>query len=368
MKKRLFLGILALAAVAVSCSKDVVVNEVPQDQAIEFGTYLGRDALTKGTVINDDNLGSNGFGVFAYYTTEKYDKVANAELTPNFMINQKVYKEQNEYTYSPKKYWPENNEFNLSFFAYGPYDSEALQENNTTPANDNITSMKIDYGSNTGNPIIEYELPASVSEHKDIIYAKNIDITSKPTDNNGKVKFHFLHALSRIAFYVQAANTYENTTITVEEVILSGKFYSNGRLNLNTSTYEEIEGNVITSKPQWNLDISKKYDFSVTANNSGVIANNSTKTVLSSNYIMIFPQEFEANKLEITVKYKVKYTDTVLEYNNIEKTYNTEALNLLAGKAYAINLSIGLDAIEFSANVEPWPTETNISANGSINI
>ena len=67
MKKNLFVGLIAMTALTVtSCTNDEVVEAIPQKQAIEFGTYLGRDAQARAVVTNDGNLAD--FGVFAFYT------------------------------------------------------------------------------------------------------------------------------------------------------------------------------------------------------------------------------------------------------------------------------------------------------------
>ena len=72
MKKSYLFGMFALAAMTmVGCSNDEVVNDYSQDNAIQFGTYVGRDASGRGTVIDtngeDDNLALSKFGVFAFY-------------------------------------------------------------------------------------------------------------------------------------------------------------------------------------------------------------------------------------------------------------------------------------------------------------
>lgn len=86
MKKTLFPGLIALAALTMtSCSNDENMLSIPQDNAIEFGTYIGRDAQTKGVVLNNGNL--LDFGVFASYTSgAEWTGLA----TPNFMYDQKV--------------------------------------------------------------------------------------------------------------------------------------------------------------------------------------------------------------------------------------------------------------------------------------
>ena len=74
MKKNFYLGFIALTALTVtSCSNDDVVMQSPDvNKAIEFGTYLGRDAQSRGTIMNGAALMAEnaGFGVLAYYTNK----------------------------------------------------------------------------------------------------------------------------------------------------------------------------------------------------------------------------------------------------------------------------------------------------------
>ena len=57
MKKNYLFGMLALAAMTmVGCSNDEVVNDYSQDNAIEFGTYVGRDVESRGAIITTESL------------------------------------------------------------------------------------------------------------------------------------------------------------------------------------------------------------------------------------------------------------------------------------------------------------------------
>ena len=106
MKRKLFLGLLAAAAVLfTACQKDQTLSEVTEDDtAIGFGTYVGRDAQTKAFVAGLDEL-KDGFGVFAYYTADKEyddmlaetDEINKPQL--NFMVNEKVYHNSSTWTY-----------------------------------------------------------------------------------------------------------------------------------------------------------------------------------------------------------------------------------------------------------------------------
>ena len=131
MKKNLF-GWLVMAAMLVGtgCSTDEVVNDYSPENAIQFGTYVGRDAQTRAQIIGNDNqdgkqqLGS--FGVFAFYRNEG----ATVSI-PNFMNNQLVTISGNAWTYSPIKYWPNESSDKIDFYAYAPHVEGKVWNNNS---------------------------------------------------------------------------------------------------------------------------------------------------------------------------------------------------------------------------------------------
>ena len=123
MKKNL-LGWFAMATMLVGtgCSSDEVVNDYSPENAIQFGTYVGRGAEARGSVIEKDDLfgDDKGFGVYAYYTDDT--DFNSSTSTPNFMKNTQVKSaDGTTWTYSPVKYWPNESTDKLSFFAYAPW-------------------------------------------------------------------------------------------------------------------------------------------------------------------------------------------------------------------------------------------------------
>lgn len=168
MKKQFKL--MALASVTMlfaACSQENLLSpqeqlaQSPENNAIQFGTYLGKTGTTRagveGQIDSDGKLNGTteiktstkvpGFGVFAYMkgtdgATDCYTGTWNASA-PNFMYNQLVSYSAPDWSYNPVKYWP--NDFSttdvdnqtptdedakaqgsvasgkVSFFAYAPY-------------------------------------------------------------------------------------------------------------------------------------------------------------------------------------------------------------------------------------------------------
>lgn len=230
MKKRLILSMAALAAVTfTSCQKDQVINQVPQEQAIEFGTYTGRDAQTKATVMDLNELKSAnaGFGVYAYYTEQNsYNTDVNngAKSPANFMRNQYVNwtgeLNNGSWTYTPIKYWPKNSGDKITFFAYAPHKKN---DNNITEVSGSAIK---------GDPFLVFVVNEDITKQTDLLYANN-DNTDKTKPSNSTITFTFKHALSRIGFSAKAAENYPNTTISINSITINGPFTKKCGLNLN---------------------------------------------------------------------------------------------------------------------------------------
>ena len=237
MKKNLF-GWLAMATMLVGtgCSSDDVVNDYSPENAIQFGTYVGRDAQGRASVINDAALQGKGFGVFAYHPAGEYVNTAK----PNFMYNQQVEFNSPAWEYSPVKYWPNNTADRVSFFAYAPYVQTNAADNFEFSAN-NIA----------GDPTITYTVNTVVKSQEDLLWAVDATdglpfVSENKQSITGNINFQFKHALSRIGFKVQAMidNVNQNNTgnldnatdvsesinpktnIAVSKVELIGKFHT----------------------------------------------------------------------------------------------------------------------------------------------
>ena len=312
MKKSKLFGMAAMAAMMLgSCSTDEVVNDYSPENAIQFGTYVGRDAVSRAHVIEVDELAKEGFGVFAYYTDES--DFANTS-TPNFMYNQEVKGKSStdgignttysttEWEYSPLKYWPNEANDKVTFFAYAPYDKNV----------DGTNNAYINLSENTvaGVPAITtYLVSPNLSEQVDLLYATPIKNVTKQAIN-GNVKFSFKHALSRIGFKVQTlidkVNTDETgddgaikedtesnqgeeldnaTTITINEVRINfgSGYLSNGKLELENGAWS-FDG-VTPAAQTFTLTSANFNDFSTNKINS-------VKKQLNDDdsYIMIIPQ------------------------------------------------------------------------------
>ncbi|MDD2477051.1 MAG: fimbrillin family protein [Dysgonamonadaceae bacterium] len=383
-KSNLFLMLLT-ALIVMSCSKDETTMGIPQEgNAIEFGTYVGRDAQTRGTVINETNLPTLGFGVFAYYTDGGDYTVGTS--TPNFMYNTKV--STASWTYAPIKYWPNETTDKLTFFAYAPY-SDGTQNNisdfttNTTP----------------GDPTLKFTVNETAKSQSDLLYAEattdNLINQSKQTIG-GKVVFPFKHALSRIGFKVEVMSDVVNhdtetgeadttgegavtskdideaTTVSVQKVELIGAFTTANKFNFATGGWSTTGTDITTSATTaatYKLDYNSDETTSDFINTVATAVTTAPQVLnATTSYLMIIPKTFVKavddtnDPLQIRVTYKVTTTDGALSGGKSEITNvitsDPFAFTFEAGKAYSFNLHLGLTSVKFSATVEGWDETT----------
>ena len=366
MKKNFFLGFIALAALTVSsCSNDADLTLKTPDNAIEFGTYVGRDAQTRAhSIENVAKLAEDeGFGVYAYYTNDGDFNSDSSE--PNFMRNQQVTStDGSTWTYAPVKYWPNEVTDKLSFFAYAPW----------------VKTPTVD---ESGDPVLTFTVPDDVTAHTDLLVAdasalKNL--TKQTT--TGNVLFNFKHALSRVGFKVEAVvdevNNQGNgdvdtdgqydieidgqTTVSVQEVELIGGFHTTADINMNTSAWSGYSGTTAS----YSLS-SVSGDFEAAVANK--VTHEKQQLNTASEYMMIIPHA------TMGVKVRVKYTVTT-EDDNLDGgksvvendiTSDEFAFTFDQGKAYNFVLHLGLTSVKLSADVSGWD-ETDHVVNVPLNM
>lgn len=411
MKKNFFVGFIALTALTVtSCSNDDVVMQSPEvNKAIEFGTYVGRDAVSRASVHTMSTLaGQNGlgFGVFAYYTNEG-DYVTTTSPC-NFMYNQQVKitetTDGNNTTYAcsytPIKYWPNDPGDKLTFFAYAPYDDEDGDAGQGEVDNISFNAL----ADMSGDPIISFTVNNEVKKQQDLLWSRteNIDKVKNQLPQNGitttdEITFNFAHALSRIGFTVRAVtdevsagtekllDTY--TTIVLKEVRLvnsevvgntvpaTGDFYQSGTLNLNNPVAD------VSSSPATAMWVNKTgaqyftltnahFIDEATDNTNGFVINQDNSATANKlnkddSYIMIIPRDFgnytdddQTNNtpLYVYVEYDVITTDSNVGGTSTVTNHITKSIsiNFESGKAYTLNLQLGMTSVKVTADVDAW--------------
>ena len=279
----------ALATMLAACSendltKDTAVQQNAEEGAVQFGAYVNRSTTRAGwagtltTSTGTNNLQTEGFGVFGFYTNNSdYDP----QSIPNFFYNQKVEFKGGLWTYEPVKYWP--NEYGedavsddydrVSYFAYAPYvdvvPSTGKLVKSSTPNDEDkwgITGMS--RNSAMGDPLIKYIASFDQNKAVDLIWGVCdnpewsiiqggtkqdindgkeglpwLNVQRPQETNNQRLKFTFKHALSQLSVNVDAfVDGYDNgksldaaeTRIFIRSISFIG-FAMKGALDLNNT-------------------------------------------------------------------------------------------------------------------------------------
>ena len=333
MYKKFFMGIAAMAALTlVSCSSDdlnSLSDNSSKNEAISFDGYWGRSAVSvngsRGSAIDkaeDLQTVTEGFGVFGNYSSTDGTTPTYGE---NWFKNRQVTYKTSAWTYSPLKYWlPEGH---IDFLAYAPY-----------AKNTALTDSKINF-----------TVADQVGNQKDLLWANATN--KKKADKT--VTFTFNHALAKIGYTVKTnVDDKGGTTITLNKITLAGS--EDGTSNAPFYTSGTIDLSKTTGAPDlWtNLQGKQKFTwFDGTQKLTSTSASNP-----KTDYLFVIPQDFSdatSDDLYVIVNYTINYntgeTKTMTNWvsSKIEKKFEQ-------GKAYKINLSVGLTPIEFNAEVNEW--------------
>ena len=215
---RAILASLILLLPALSCSKDGGDVSGRDDGFEAWAVLTGDCPITFATSISGPAAKSpsplpsgTSFGVFAFYQPGTVGGVAGAWgdgslWSPNFMYNQRVQFDGSDCAYAPLKYWPNNEENTITFWAYYPYeDAETVD-----PCIDRfrIVNSATTYSPTAhGIPNIEYTTDGHtdflVSDVKRDQHHRDEGDPNLPNNPDATVYFTFGHAMCWIDFIVR---------------------------------------------------------------------------------------------------------------------------------------------------------------------
>jgi len=353
--KKIILIAAAAAMVLSSCSKNSISENYSDANQVGFSSYSGRATKANGSFVTSGNLPDNSyFGVYCYKTgNASFDATSN---TANFMANVDVKYDGTSYTYSPLRYWPSDGANNLlSFFAYYPYTNVA------SPApTAGITSQPT--SSTTGLGTFGFTVPSEAKDQIDFMISdvvKDQQFTSNTT-KNGQVDLKFHHMLTQVNFKAKATDEYTGTTIIIESVNLTN-INSTGTLTVDpTATASEWAQADPSTGTTFVVPLSttaSNYTFGPDAANYTTVKDFTTnnETTNSATFLMM-PQKI-ADNAQLIVKYTYK-TDGMAA--PIENTKTVLLKNAVAAwdknQSITYTISIGLNAITFTAEVADWKT------------
>lgn len=237
---------------ACSETDNISVQNTAQqaETAVSFDTYTAK-ALTRagavGEIVTKEDLQVNNFGVFAYYSNGTVYTKGTSK--PDFMWNQKVEYDGDNWFYFPVKYWPNETAAQhtgvdiadptkngataegaaspdvVSFFAYAPY-VEASTSGDVTPNGDGITKI-VTLNTTQDDPKLNYTTPSDPLKTVDLLWGvvpafktkystvlgeqdmtdglgagfPNYNLYKQTTDE--RIMFQFKHALAKLTIDVK---------------------------------------------------------------------------------------------------------------------------------------------------------------------
>ena len=306
---RNWLCTLILFALAVGCTNsDTLPDEARNDDgAITFRTDETRmRGAIKETFGNGDNM-----GVFAFYLPKGTPSID--ALAPNFMYNQEVTCDGSSWSYSPLKYWPNNEGDAIKFFAYAPFGKGEYTSNEELDANPDGNGITVTKNNDTGIPKLTYTVPSKCSNQPDLMVAVPVESSKQKSD--ASVLFSFKHALTCVGFKV-AGNGETINKIAVAGVLVSGELSIDGE-NLS-----------------WKLNGSpSSSEYQAGIKSSLTTSTTTTDALDADGYLMMIPQTLDSDaKLIITV-------------DGIEKEISLAGQTWTAGQKIVYNLTTGSDEI-----------------------
>ena len=296
-------------------------------------------------------LQASGFGVYCWYTgSNHFDPAFTAPNThikdflgengQLLMNNQKVTYSGGVWSYTPKKYWPINQEELLTLRAYAPYTSYVMTDEHgmpqlpvvlsTTTKNTRLYGNDYHEGSQhdplwgTGRLVLpggEYDRVAGHEKYgslyDNITYEMSGDNRLKETTpadtRNGTIDWFFHHGMSCLMFTCTVIADPGCDKVTIQSIEIND-LYTRGLLSLSSPTATESE------KPIWNqrdgnmrVRLSNAEDstdlksdpFEININ----IEDSSQPTGpfdLLSHGLLIIPREFATGEgMKVTVTYTI---------------------------------------------------------------
>ena len=412
MKKALFF-IVALASVAIGCTKSEVIKAPGRGREIKFDTYTGKTPVTKAESVDLDYLKralENQGGVQVYAFLHNY-----IEPTTQVPEGEEVYKGNDNYVdvsgiptnsaymdktlnwveaeadasshwdYPGVVYWPDYSKSRkLAFAAY------ALN------VKDNIVwdeDPNVPYNEKSGHPEgqsytkFTYTVPDAVKDQKDLLVTPFLPNQGLDENANAQaVQLNLKHLLSRVGFQV-VANQDGDVQIDIKEITLYGNFPTQGKVNLKGSGVIDP----ITTEDDANAKYVTKYDFFPTENHfvttssvnpvdiyenilvstqtdlttGEVITKEETNSDNSNRYMMIMPST-QATTGTIDAEGNVTFAEGVLPGSYIEVKYqltdadeqiarvSLDGWKFEAGRSYTFRFKVSTLSIEFDVKVDSW--------------
>lgn len=346
--KRFFFSLIALAAVAASCTQSALV-ETPDLNGTEitFNPYTGRTPVTKASAIlgADGLAGAGGFQVLSLLT-----KNTATTTYMNGLVTGATSGQTTTWTYQGSTaYWPDESTYETTTLSFVAYSANALGQYSITEGETTTNANLIDWTTGKTNEEFTFHVPTKVSEQIDLLATNYQQGLSLRTNTDGNVTLNFNHLLSRIGFQVVANQDKDNRDITISSLVFTGNIPTQGVLELKAAnTADAIPALTYTDEmvgaPEYQL-LSEAF-ITLSSKTAAEITDD-----VNGRYMMIMPHT--ANDAKIKVTYQIEGMSTTR--NAVVEIPNTQVF--APGKAYEFILKISTSAITFGVVEEEWNTD-----------
>jgi len=347
-----------LAACLSSCRKDDIPDNGPE---ITFSACSSAQVTKAMSYDPDYILGhwvdststyvpGTGIGIFAFHQKAKsngYPTNFNDETgEPEFMYNQKLERTSSDghnysFIYNPKKYWPNNKNDQLSFFAYAPYDS-------TTAWTEDLRIK-----SNHDGTVIRrtFVLKDNPEDQTDFLWTDPVLNMKKP-DVNQSIEFRFRHICAKLGVRCVINIDDEDGYVTIDKVTFRARFATSGdmvyRTEADSSRWENLQ-RPTKAKDYVLYDFNSNYGHRV----------RTEPTVVGGEDHFMFPIP---GTQDITVIATISQNVSGRRYSGtLSKTFT--AMELKEGKYYNFLLSITIEPVTIgTVGVAEWSVDETTPA------
>ena len=314
--------VLCFAAVATilfaACQKTTVVGDYSSPQ--EIGIFSVNKTMTKAGAINTNTFPTDYPMQVSAYLAE------GATAAGEYFENKK-------FSYSTDawvggQYWPISTA-KINFFAAAPEISGVTTTFNSIAASNKTATIEV-----TNNKDNQHDVMYALAQGS---HTAGAEYTAVP--------MAFKHALSWICFSATSGNTGTGApTIVVNNITVKNvAFDGTGTLTVSSDNYtSKTSGSVISNNvnPTWT-----------------VTAKTSSKEIAAasfSNGMLIIPETYDPT---FTINYTVTQNAKEFTY---DYDYNPGSSTWEAGKKYNYNITITLQEIKITPEVDTWGTATDV--------
>ena len=223
------------------------------------------------------------------------------------------------------------------------------------------------YGA-AGLSIDDFAVPSRISDQYDLMYSQRsynrVDNTNlhSPATYQG-VDLVFRHALSSVKFQVKSSNNYHEagTEVKILSVSISDA-YSKGNFKENVT-----DGPSYVASPSWTPDSAVKSDYNYWSTVEGQLLTTTISGLKTGDKIVpnaiLLPQVLkdDHHQVQIHVTYSIKHhgeADFVRQEADLPLSTKTVD-KWEMGKRYIYTITVGVDKIFFSPEVENWENIEN---------